>query len=308
MTSFNNLRKKSDYISIPPTEPVQDEGFRWIPNKEWDATVSHKSYFFLAGLPRAGSTLLGSILYQNPDIYVSPTSPLLEFLVSFDVIFKRSPIYNAFPKDDFRIRTLSRICDDWYSDIDSPIVIDKGRGWPGAIQYAELLTNNIKIICSVRSVLEILSSWIILNKKSPNSFIDNALKQMNLPLTDDNCCDLLMQEGRGPVEQSLFSIKEGMRIQNEGLSNHNNFLHFVEYDDLVSDTQSTISKIYDFIGLPVYNHRYENIKNSPEENDIYGMPTMHKVRPTILKEENNPEKVLSKKIIEKYSGLEFWRT
>ena len=39
-----------------------------------------KKIFFLAGLPRSGSTVLGSILSQHPEIAVTPTSPLLDLL------------------------------------------------------------------------------------------------------------------------------------------------------------------------------------------------------------------------------------
>ena len=33
-------------------------------------------YFYLTGMPRTGSTLLGSLLSQHPEFYVSATSPL----------------------------------------------------------------------------------------------------------------------------------------------------------------------------------------------------------------------------------------
>ena len=73
----NIYKNKGEYISIPPTKEIPEEGFRWMSNDEWDASVPQKTYFFLAGLPRAGGTLLGAILNQNPDIYVGPTSPIL---------------------------------------------------------------------------------------------------------------------------------------------------------------------------------------------------------------------------------------
>ena len=255
----------------------------------------------MAGLPRAGTSLLGAILHQNPDIYVGATSPVLELLISFDNVFKFNHIYQAFPKDDFRIRTLSRICDDWYSDVDNPIIIDKSRGWTRGIPYAELLTNNIKIICTVRSVLEILSSWILLNRKSPGSFIDKGLKELNLALTNDNRCEYLMQEESGNVEQALYSLKKGF-------TDHTNFLHLVEYDDLINDTENTINGIYNFLELPTYKHKYDNIENTDRENDmVYGMPEMHNVKSTITRSENNPLDILSNNIIKKYNGLEFWR-
>ena len=287
------------YISIPPVE--ENKEFRWISNDEWDASVQKKTYFFLAGLPRAGTTLLGAILEQNPDIYVGATSPVLEFLVNFDNSFNFNKTYHAFPKEDFRVRTISRIPDDWYSDVDKPIIIDKNHGWTGAISYAELFSGNIKIICTVRSILEILSSWILLNRKSPNSFIDKELKSLNFALTDDYRCDLLMRENHGNVEQSLYALKKG-------LTEHPNCLHLIEYDDLINNTENIINGIYRFLKLPTYKHKYDNIEHINLENDLsHGMPEMHKVEPTISRSKNNPLDILSDRIIKKYSNLEFWR-
>ena len=287
------------YISISPVE--KNKEFSWISNDEWDASIQKKTYFFLSGLPRSGITLLGAILEQNPNIYVGATSPVLEFLVNFDNTFKFNKTYHAFPKDDFRVRTISRIPDDWYSDVDKPIIIDKNHGWAGAIPYAELFSGNIKIICTVRSILEILSSWILLNRKSPNSFIDKDLKRLNFALTDDYRCDLLMRENYGNVEQALYALKKG-------LTEHPNCLHLIEYDDLINNTENIINEIYSFLELPTYKHRYDNIEHVNLENDLsHGMPEMHKVKPTISRSENNPLDILSERIIKKYSDLEFWR-
>ena len=35
-----------------------------------------KSYYFISGLPRSGSTLLSGILKQNPDFYADIASPV----------------------------------------------------------------------------------------------------------------------------------------------------------------------------------------------------------------------------------------
>ena len=287
------------YISISPVE--KNKEFSWISNDEWDASIQKKTYFFLSGLPRSGITLLGAILEQNPNIYVGATSPVLEFLVNFDNTFKFNKTYHAFPKDDFRVRTISRIPDDWYSDVDKPIIIDKNHGWAGAIPYAELFSGNIKIICTVRSILEILSSWILLNRKSPNSFIDKDLKRLNFALTDDYRCDLLMRENYGNVEQALYALKKG-------LTEHPNCLHLIEYDDLINNTENIINGIYRFLKLPTYKHKYDNIEHINLENDLsHGMSEMHKVKPTISRSKNNPLDILSDRIIKKYSNLEFWR-
>ena len=36
--------------------------------------------FFQSSLPRAGSTMLQNILAQNPDVYATPTSGVLELI------------------------------------------------------------------------------------------------------------------------------------------------------------------------------------------------------------------------------------
>ena len=263
----------------------------------------NKTYFFLSGLPRSGITLLSSILNQNPDIYVGPTSPVLELLVGIDKVFRRSMLYQAFPKEQFATNMVFKVFNDWYSDIDSPIIIDKNRAWPSAINAAEMITNNVKIICPVRSISDILSSWIRLNRKSKSlTFVDHALKKKNMKLTDENRCEYFMELGIGTVKGALNALAKIY------VEKRMDLVHLVEYEDLVAKTEESIKGIYKFLEIPEYKHQYDNIENVHRENDeIYGMPTMHEVRPTILKNNNDPKKVLGKKIIEKYSGLEFWR-
>jgi sulfotransferase len=38
-----------------------------------------KSYYFISGLPRSGSTLLSGILKQNPEFYADIASPVQSF-------------------------------------------------------------------------------------------------------------------------------------------------------------------------------------------------------------------------------------
>ena len=55
-----------------------------------------KKIFFLVGMPRAGNTLLSSILNQNPDIAVTPnTSPSIFYGTSFNAGI--SPPLGIFP-------------------------------------------------------------------------------------------------------------------------------------------------------------------------------------------------------------------
>ena len=44
--------------------------------------AADKRIYFLVGLPRSGSTLLANILAQHPRIHVTPTSGVVDMLVT----------------------------------------------------------------------------------------------------------------------------------------------------------------------------------------------------------------------------------
>jgi len=270
-----------------------------------------KTYFFLSGLPRSGITLLSAILNQNPDIYVSATSPVLEFMITIEESIRTNITYRAFPKEEFIKKTISNIYNDWYSDIDSPIIIDKDRQWPFNLNSAGILTKDIKIICPVRSILDILSSFILLNRKGSGkkgmlTILERTLKKHGERLTENNHCHNLMDES---INGTVSIILNGLtRIFNKDQELFQNIIHLVEYEDLIGDTKNSINKIYEFLQIPKYEHDYVNIENNIREDDtLFGLPTLHEVRPTISKSINDPLEVLDKSIIKQYSGLEFWR-
>jgi hypothetical protein len=87
-------------------------------------------------------------------------------------------------------------------------------------------------------------------------------------------------------------------------------LKIVEYDDLVANTDEVMNEIYDFWGLERWSHTYVDLENKFPENDIfqYNLDGMHTIGKVIKKTCKKPEEVLSKEIIQKYNGMEFWRT
>jgi hypothetical protein len=55
--------------------------------------------FHQSSLPRAGSTLLQNILAQNPDIYATPTSGVLELIFAARANYTSSPEFLAQDKE-----------------------------------------------------------------------------------------------------------------------------------------------------------------------------------------------------------------
>lgn len=269
-----------------------------------------KKYFFLAGLPRSGSTLLSSILNQNPEIYCTPEeSVVCELIYMTDEYIENSDEYNSCPNEKGKNKVCSSLIENFYADKSQKYIIDKCRSWgtPVNINYIrKYITDDIKIICPTRPVLEILSSFINLFEKNKDrrNFIDirieNNGRYLYRPLNDVRCDELMIMNGT--IDKALFSLSQSKKPENKGI------FHIVEYDNLVFDTKKTIKEIYDFLNLKYYPHNFENIQTSNEINhEYYGIPDLHKVRKNISKISPDPKDILSDYVIKKYSNYEVWK-
>lgn len=269
-----------------------------------------KTFSFLAGLPRSGSTLISSILNQNPTIHSSSNSPMCGMVFNLERSILASEQYNAFPKPRVMPNVITGVLENYYSDINKPFILDKSREWP-VKEHFEVLLRNLpyepKVILPVRNILDILTSFLTLVNKNPNkeNFIDKEIQsrqEFNFYRDiNDIRCDHLMRP-KGLIDNCLYGIAFAMLPENK------KYFHIVEYDDLIKDTKNTMNKIYDFLGVEKYDHDLNNIINTtPEDDRIYGLDGMHEVRKNISKVSLRPEQVLSPYILNKYSGLEFWR-
>jgi sulfotransferase len=260
-----------------------------------------RKYFFDCGMPRSGSTLLSALLNQNPKIHTEPISSVLEIMDTIKEIFNKENSL-AYPKNDVFKKIIKSIIENYYSDRNEPIIIDKCRIWPTYIDIIkEHITPNPKILCTIRNPLDILASFIILiNKNESNtmvSFIDKLLINDGLIPTNESRCDLLMSPG-GIVWESLNSINNA--IYNKNIEN----IHFIWYDDIINDINIVMKNIYNFLELDLYHHDFNNIKNKNRENDnYYGMPTMHEIKPKIQKTTYSYTDILNDEIINKYANI-----
>jgi len=265
----------------------------------------HKTYFFESGLPRSGSTLLSALLNQNPEFHCGAISPVLEIMYYTEQYFEGSEQALAYPKPAQHHKIISSVIDNYYSDVDKPIVFDKCRAWTNNTdRIQKYITKKPKILCPVRDVLEILASFITMIHRNSHqvSFVDKTLIENGYAPTDDNRCDHLMSSV-GIVDQSLYALGEGF---NKGCES---YMHMVEYNDLVSRPEETMRKIYQFLEIPYYSHDFENVNHKYRErdDDVYGLNDMHEVRKSVKRTSKRPEEVLSDYVLNKYSGMEFWR-
>ena len=115
----------------------------------------------MAGLPRSGSTLLKSILDQNPNIHANPVSPVMELMYHTEEYLKKSEQYLGYPKPQNAYKIISSFIENYYYEREEDIIIDHCRAWPNNIERIKTyITPNPKIICPVRDIAEILTSFI----------------------------------------------------------------------------------------------------------------------------------------------------
>ena len=258
----------------------------------------------MSGLPRSGSTLLTALLNQNPEIHASTNSPLLDTIhYTEEYLLYKSEQYKAHPKPECARNVLASIAPNYYFNTSQNIIVDKSRGWVNQIQHIQdYITSEPKIICPVRSIPDIISSFLNLIYHSKTiSFIDDGLIANNLEISNDNRADYLMSP-QGIIGQSYHALAEAFRKGND------KYLLLVEYDDLVQNPQQELNRIYDFLQLPRFAHTFENVKPKFDENDeVYKLENMHTVRSKVEKIHRDNSKFLSDYVINKYKHMEFWK-
>jgi len=233
-----------------------------------------KKFIGLSGLPRSGSTLLSSILSQNPDIHAEGNSAVCQMMwdldQSCDINCKEQLVANH--RQQTQLDIISAIPYIYYKNVSKPIIIDKCRSWTlpaNLFLMQRYITENIKIIVLERPLVDIVKSFVNLRKE--NNWDGNLEKG----LLDDNS---------EPIVRSLNGIKWAKE------NNGNNTFLFIQYDDLINNTKETINNIYLFIDEPIFEHDFNNITNKhPEDDKVYNMIGQHDIRPIINKRQINIE-------------------
>ena len=269
----------------------------------------NKNFYFMSGLPRSGSTLLSSILNQNPRFYSGPSSPVVATMIALENQFSNDELFLGYPKPEQAKEIIASVLPQYYSDRKEPVIFDKNRSWTVRMNYIPgYFDIQPKVICPVRDTAEILTSFISMMRRNPYevngkiNFIDEMLVKNNIPLTDDNRCEFIASPN-GILGQSVEGLRKAL------MEGYDNSIHLVEYRDLVNNQKENVEKIYEFLGEELFEHDFNKLDNINRENDaqIYGFADMHDVRPTLEYVSKNPEDVLSPEILEKCKDTEFWR-
>lgn len=247
-----------------------------------------KEIFFLSGMPRAGNTLLGSLLNQNKEISVTANSIIPEILYKLFLI-KETDIFKNFPDHQSLNNVFNNIFNNYYKDWTSKYIIDRGPwGTPCNLELLKKIIKKPKFIILYRPILEILASFIKIEKPV------NIKEQCNIYMDID--------KGRnGIVDRYLWSIENILKNKEDYI--------IIHYKDLVNNSEKEIKKIYEFLNIPFKKIQLENFNqfyaNNLAYNDSVLKSELHKIRTDKVEQiQFNVEEILPKHVIKKYSGLD----
>lgn len=237
--------------------------------------MDSKRVFFNSSMPRSGSTLLQNILAQNPRIYASPTSGLLELLFASRSNFSKLPEFIAQDPDLMRSAFLG-YCKGgllgFYEGLtDRPLCIDKNRSWFHLYNWLKMFYPNPKILICIRDIRSILSSMEKLFR---------AKRHLADPQDSWERMNMVTLTGR--VNTWLGSIPVGIAIQRliEAIETNTiaNF-HVVRFEDLTSQPKLAMQKIYDYLEEPYFEHDFDHVAQVTQEHDgEYGIYGDHRIR------------------------------
>lgn len=256
--------------------------------------------YFIAGLPRSGSTLICNILKQNPKVHAQAVSGLCTVFNSIHMNWDSIEPHKEYPNHNAKLSVLTSILNTYHSNITKPFIFDKDRMWISKIGLVEAITQKkVKILCCVRNPAEILTSFEKIRKTNPTIAI---LPDLNLgEKTSIAARAYFYSSPEGALGAAHTGIKDAIT---EGYVDR---LLFVDYSKFCNEPKKQIKRIYDFFELPDYTHDLENISQEEIYDDkIRFLPNLHKIKPKLQKTTVNCVEYLGLDLFQQYNSQIFW--
>lgn len=251
---------------------------------------------FISGLPRSGTTLLSSILNQNPKFQASVSGPLARFTRAIIEESQSQGGYRFQCPAEKRKELIHAVAETYYKD-SKETVFDTNRGWTYLTPLLADLYPNAKTIVCIRSIPWIIDSFETLFSKNPYDvplmFPEGAgvsVYSRAQYLTNDASFVGFAYNG---VKQAMFGPKkENIMV--------------VQYDQLAKNPKLVMRKVYDFIGEPWFEHDFNNVEAAYDEFDTdMNIKGLHHVRRKV--EYQNRPTILPPDLFGHLEQLDFWK-
>src|ERR1043165_3315808 len=208
-----------------------------------------KIFYFIAGMPRSGSTLLCNILNQNRCFWATPTSAACDLLLRTNAFWAQSPEARASTTQDDKVNVMRAILDGYHWTIDRPVIFSKSRGWVVAAELLEtVLDAKPKILVTYRDIPSILSSCEKLFRKELQNPKSTATFGPNMET----------MEGRLAHWTSGDQLVGGNynRIRDCAMRGNRAAMHFINFDELCASPAAVMGKVYGFLTEKPFAHDF----------------------------------------------------
>jgi hypothetical protein len=197
-----------------------------------------KQICFLVSLPRAGNTVLASVLNQNKKIGCTANSIVFELLHRINET-KNNGMFTNFPDHGSINNVSKKIIENYYEDWKHEIIIDRSPATtPKNLEYYSY--QNHKFIFLKRNLIEIVKS-----------FVNLALKNDNKKPIEEIYQDIL--NPNSILQRGILAVTNGMKtIQKEKYI-------VIDYNDFVRDPKKEINNIYKFLNIESFEHNFKNL-------------------------------------------------
>ncbi|HEV2366039.1 MAG TPA: sulfotransferase [Caulobacteraceae bacterium] len=252
---------------------------------------------FISGLPRSGSTLLSAILRQNPRFHAMMTSPVGAIYLAMMGAVSRKNEAAVFIEEDQKRELLTGVFRNYYHRIGrDKVIFDTNRMWCSKMPALAQHFPQAKIICCVRHIPWIMDSIERLERH--NIYDLSGIFGYDAGGTVYTRINRLAVSD-GMVGYALDALREAF------YGGWPDRMILVTYEALTRDPVGTISKLYEFLGEPIYSHDFDNVEYSADEFDAgLGSPGLHTVRKKVEFVERRT--VLPPELFQRFENDAFW--
>ena len=260
-------------------------------------------FAFLAGLPRTGSTVLGTLLSQHPALHPTRTSCVRDLLNSVKKFnLGESPYYNVKDPESPVWGMMRGMLYGAYEGVEEKVVVEKDRGWAQDVALARILTGSEpKIISPVRPIPEIIASFMLISSKiGTTSKIEDEVR---LAGRESNAWSL----SRIIWEKYIYA---NYRVFKSGYEQDPDCFLLIDYENIVSKPKETMGLITTYLDVEPWAPSITGLKNpNPENDSVYGMPGLHDVKPELKRTSPPAWEVLGEECYAFWHNqkLEFWQ-
>lgn len=255
-----------------------------------------KTFHFIAGLPRSGSTLLSALLRQNQRFHARVTSPLYAMVDHMVDAMGPEMKYSSFFDEPRRIEVLRGLFQSYYYDHDG-VVFDTNRLWTANAEMLDLLFPEARIVCCVRDVYRIIDSFETIFRKSPLQY-NSLFNYKNEPSIYGRV--QVMMSARDGVIGAPHSALRSLWFTKAAKK-----LILVRYESLTRHPAQTLAKLYQLLGEAPFQHDFDNVAaDEPDYDARIGLPGLHTVRPKV--EHRDRPLTIPPDIYQTYAQSNFW--